>query len=119
MTAREMLNKKMRWFGRGLSIGFGLFLSSFIFVFWRFPPLILMAPLGIFVIIFAIAYIRTYALTCPRCLCNLGQRGALAGAWFVIDPLFKYCPYCALDMDTEIIDRSTNVQYTTNNPKAE
>ncbi len=107
MTARAIIDKRLRKTMMAMFGGFAVFFIGMIVHFWTNasgPPIPSLVGFGVsFVsIIYALLGIR-----CPHCKTILGYIAMYKGV-FIPDSIFsmskkiKYCPFCGVSFDTEI-----------------
>jgi hypothetical protein len=105
MTAREVLNRKMRWLGLVFLVGMGLCFGCMILIVLVpnniGPVLIPMLFVMLFIVLvnFGIAlYLNLGGLRCPKCRSNQ-RRGICDGRLFSVDQWVHHCPCCGLNID--------------------
>ena len=106
MTIRAFINKKLRKIVAVMLIGFTLYMLLLIyniFTHTQAPPNIYLIA---FVLVF-IPWIYTFSIRCPNCNNSIGLVVMNKGK-FIPDTIFsmskniKYCPFCGINMDSEI-----------------
>lgn len=112
MTAREKLNRKMRWLGLIMfasfftAVGSVLLMQSWVDKDRKLPPekkpiLFIFIP-AFFIGVGSVLYAASASgLCCPKCRENLARVVSQYGA-FSVSRKLKYCPHCGLDLDSEL-----------------
>jgi hypothetical protein len=103
MTSREFLNRRMRWIGGSLYLGFAVFAGGMIAGGLLGQPAWSMIGIPGFALFFcAIVLGQSGGLRCLLCQTNLGPilmtRGGVS-----IDNRLHFCPYCGCDLDRDVI----------------
>lgn len=109
MTNREFLNKRIRRSHSGMLAGFALMLvGMYVVAFLKSPWATIVPGIG-FVMIVASGLFRTFAIRCPNCRNPVGAfaTNPLGGA-LGISPKVKVCPFCVIELDSQLEARSAN-----------
>jgi hypothetical protein len=102
MTARERLDRRMRWIGGAMYAGVGLFLAGIFLgaVFGQGPLRAVSLP-G-FGVAFVVAMIAQFVgLRCPRCRGNLAPP-LMQREWLAVDRRVCFCPFCGGKLDEKL-----------------
>jgi hypothetical protein len=102
MTARERLDRRLRWIVGASYAGIGLFLAGVILgiLFWQQPVLPVVIP-GLAVAVIAGMAGYCGCLRCPRCQANLGAP-LMQEVRRAAPQRVRFCPYCGADLDAEL-----------------
>lgn len=100
MTIRTIINKKKRMISIITYTGFAFFAIG-IFVSERSDYLPLIPLIGFAVAFLSILY-AFFGIRCPRCNGQFGYIAMYLGTPFSISKKIKYCPFCGVDIDTEL-----------------
>jgi hypothetical protein len=103
MTARAILNRRVRWIMSIFFIGGGAFvLSIFLSQGLGIPEAYFVGLPGFAVAWLTGAYAYLWGIRCPACRGNLAYVVmARMGPRLSISPSIKFCPYCGVDFDAE------------------
>jgi hypothetical protein len=102
MTARALLDRRMRWIGGAMYTGGGLFFAGILLGMVLGQDPVLAVSLPGFAVMFVVGIVAQFiGLRCPRCRGNLAplvmQRG-----WLSVDRRLSLCPYCGGRLDKEL-----------------
>ena len=104
MTARERLNRRMRWIGGAMYAGMVFFMANVligvIFVEEPVQPVLAIAVGGLAIAILAGTTASFSLLGCPWCRGNLASL-ILQQGWLSVNARVCYCPYCGRGLDEE------------------
>jgi hypothetical protein len=101
VTIREYIKRRVRW---ALIAFVGLFIGSF-FLDRKGDPTAV-AAIGVIGTIGAmVAYCSVVFLRCPKCRANIGTTIVVPTAFRLFGREVKYCPYCAVSLDSEMPQR--------------
>ena len=104
---RQELNERIRRSHNGMLAGFALILVGMcVTAFLRSPWAAIMPGLG-FMLVAAFGLYRTFGIRCPHCRNPVGAfaTNPLGGARGISQKV-RVCPFCAVDLDTEMGARS-------------
>lgn len=94
MTIRNSLAKKFKLVNLLVLFGFIAFVLSLFF-----PSLFVCVPIGL--LVFGFVYLLL-GIRCPRCQNRVGQNLGNLKSFSKTGKKLKFCPYCAIDLDSEI-----------------
>jgi hypothetical protein len=103
MTLRQAINKQKR--GAGLLAYIGLLIFAWgLFNSIANQRTAMMALAGLALSWLAIFYILL-AVRCPKCRGPVGASAAFSSGLLAMPKKVKFCPYCGVDIDSEIVAR--------------
>ncbi len=100
MTIRDVINKKKR---TGILICYGGVAIMLAASFWAAvtDTVPVLALLGFPLAIGGMVYSLFWTI-CPGCKGTLGYMAMYSGGPFSISKKFRFCPYCGVDLDSEV-----------------
>ncbi len=107
MTIRATLIRKLRLVNWMTILGFVAFTVSLVlggifeFSFWDFASCSALA-----LVVFATGYLF-FGIRCPHCQNRVGYNLNSLTSCFKSQKPVKYCPFCAVDLDSELIRHDT------------
>ncbi|MFH0801870.1 MAG: hypothetical protein V2A78_05720 [bacterium] len=103
MTIRDKLNSQLRWADGILLLSiFLVALSGFLSELFRpFFYYVIALPAASVSFIVAFIYLIN-GIRCPKCKSSVGNAAFSIGGWFRGTGKMKFCPFCGVDIDTEI-----------------
>ncbi len=100
MTIRSEISKKKRKLQMIGYSGFAFFAIGLILS-DKSGILPIFAFIG-FAVFFVSMFYALWGICCPRCRGNFGYLAMYHGSPFAISKKIKYCPFCGVDVDTEL-----------------
>ncbi len=104
MSIRSEINKTKRTLDMIACVGFALFLFSLVLI-EKAPFLPAIAIAGFAIFFGAITY-SFYGIKCLKCKGPFGYVVVAMGTLFRISKKIRYCPFCGIDLDADLADRS-------------
>ena len=103
ITIREHLNGQIRRSHNAMLGGFVVIIvGMYVVAFLKSPWAAVVPGLG-FVLVLAAGLFRTFLIRCPKCRHPVGAFGtAPLGGSRGVSPEVRVCPFCVVDLDTEI-----------------
>jgi hypothetical protein len=100
MTIRDVINKRKR---RGILITYGalgLVIADFIrAAISNTMPVVVFIGFPVF---FGGLLYSMFWIICPSCKLTLGHMAMYSGGPFSISKKFRFCPFCGVDLDSEV-----------------
>jgi hypothetical protein len=99
MTAREKLNRQMRWTGIAVYVGITLFVGGALLAQSEKVFAILLCPSGF--VIYCIGFlIQRFGLRCPYCRGKINLNAIYPSLW--LSEKLRFCPLCGHSLDEEL-----------------
>ena len=100
MTIRSVIAKRKR---KGILISY----SGFVVILAEFVRAVVTHTRPVFVLLAIPLFIggmlySMFWVTCPNCNGNLGHIVMYSGGPFSLSKKFRFCPYCGVDLDSEV-----------------
>jgi len=105
MTIRALINKKKRMISIIIYSGFAIFLIGIVLgIRSNTFPIIAMVGFGVAFIALGYAF---FGIRCPKCKGQWGYIAMYSGNPFAISKKIKFCPYCGVNLDSEVSQLNT------------
>lgn len=98
MTIRDKLNRQLRGLHGMFILGLLVYVPG-VFLPARYILYLILASYVF--IVGAILYMMN-GIRCPKCKSSVGNAAFSIGGWFRGTGKMKFCPFCGVDIDTEI-----------------
>lgn len=108
-TIRTIINKKLKTIGILILSGLSVFALGSIYSIWKGhgpPPIISIVGFGV---AFIAIFYANFGIKCPQCKSIWGHIAMFKGIElsnpFSVSKKIKYCPFCGVDIDTDIYNK--------------
>ena len=107
MTLRSLINKKKRKIAITIYSGFFVFIAAVLLS--HINRIFLILALFAFGVVLITMMYAFYRILCPRCNNSWGNIAMYSGGPFSLPKKLKFCPYCGVNLDSDLYVDSKEV----------